>query len=77
MADIDIANDLEQVSQQLTQLVEQLTKMNTERDQVTQQIHNLNGIAMYLRGKQEVTPNIEEPVLERVHEYPPDEGEKD
>ena len=44
---------MEQVSQQLAQLVEQLNKMNTERDQLAQQIHNLNGIAMYLRGKQE------------------------
>jgi len=53
MAEIDVTNDLEQVTQQLNQLVEQLNKMNTERDQLAQQIHNLNGIAMYLRGKAE------------------------
>ena len=53
MSDINVEGDLEQVSQQLTQLVEQLNKMNTERDQLTQQIHNLNGIAMYLRCKQQ------------------------
>ena len=52
MADIDVANDLEQVNTQLEQLVEQLNKLNTQREQLTQQIHNLNGIAMYLRGKQ-------------------------
>jgi len=63
MVDVDIANDLEQVNQQL----------NTEREQVTQQIHNLNGIAMYLRGKQNET---EESIPERSHEYPPDEGEE-
>jgi cell division protein FtsB len=73
MVDVDIANDLEQVNQQLAQLVEQLNKMNTEREQVTQQIHNLNGIAMYLRGKQNET---EESIPERSHEYPPDEGEE-
>ena len=52
MAEIDVVNDLEQVNQQLTQLVDQLNKMNTEREQLAQQIHNLNGIAMYLRGKE-------------------------
>ena len=71
MAEIDVANDLEQVSQQLTQLVEQLNKMNTERVQLTQQIHNLNGIAMYLRGKEEAV-NGDAPVedLEKTEEYP-------
>ena len=71
MAEIDVANDLEQVSQQLAQLVEQLNKMNTERDQLAQQIHNLNGIAMYLRGKAEAvngTGEVED--LERSEGYP-------
>ena len=72
MSDINVEGDLEQVSQQLTQLVEQLNKMNTERDQLTQQIHNLNGIAMYLRGKQQESGEI---VPEMVNEYPPNEGE--
>ena len=53
MAEIDVTNDLEQVNQQLEQLVAQLNQMNTQRDQLAQQIHNLNGIAMYLRGKAE------------------------
>ena len=51
MAEIDVANDLEQVNTQLEQLVGQLNQLNTQREQLTQQIHNLNGIAMYLRGK--------------------------
>ena len=71
MAEIDVVNDLEQVSQQLAQLVEQLNKMNTERDQLAQQIHNLNGIAMYLRGKAEAvngTGEVED--LERSEGYP-------
>jgi len=49
MAEIDVANDLEQINQQLEQLVAQLNQINTQRDQLAQQIHNLNGIAMYLR----------------------------
>ena len=52
MADINIDGDLEQVNKQLETLVGQLNTANTQRDQLTQQIHNLNGIAMYLRGKQ-------------------------
>jgi prefoldin subunit 5 len=52
MADINVDSDLEQVNKQLETLVGQLNALNTQRDQLTQQIHNLNGIAMYLRGKQ-------------------------
>ena len=52
MADINVDSDLEQVDKQLETLVGQLNTANTQRDQLTQQIHNLNGIAMYLRGKQ-------------------------
>ena len=59
MADINIDGDLEQVNKQLETLVGQLNTANTQRDQLTQQIHNLNGIAMYLRGKQEGTPQAE------------------
>ena len=60
MSDINVEGDLEQVNKQLETLVGQLNTLNTQRDQLTQQIHNLNGIAMYLRGKQnadgEVSP---------------------
>ena len=72
MSDINVEGDLEQVSQQLTQLVEQLNKMNTEREQLAQQIHNLNGIAMYLRGKQGENGVQFDPEedLERTIEYP-------
>ena len=52
MADIDVAQDLGQVTTQLEELVGQLNALNTQREQLTQQIHNLNGIAMYLRGKE-------------------------
>ena len=73
MAEIDVTNDLEQVNSQLEQLVAQLNKLNTDRENLMQQIHNLNGIAMYLRGKQpdEPSPNeIVEDSLERSEGYP-------
>ena len=59
MADINVDSDLEQVNKQLETLVSQLNAVNTQRDQLTQQIHNLNGIAMYLRGK---LPPVDAPV---------------
>ena len=54
MPEIDVEQDLVQVNQQLEQLVAQANELNTQRESLMQQIHNLNGIAMYLRGKQEV-----------------------
>ena len=57
MADINVESDLEQVNKQLETLVSQLNAANTQRDQLTQQIHNLNGIVMYLRGKQNADSN--------------------
>jgi len=74
MADIDLEQDLTQVNTQIEDLVAQLNKLNADREQLTQSIHNLNGIAMYLRGKQQTGG---EHVDEIVHEYPPDEVEKD
>ena len=53
MADIDLEQDLTQVNTQIEDLVAQLNKLNADREQITQSIHNLNGIAMYLRGKQQ------------------------
>ena len=73
MAEIDVTNDLEQVNSQLEQLMAQLNKLNADREQLTQQIHNLNGIAMYLRGKEENFPvqeTEEEETLDRSEGYP-------
>ena len=53
MADIDVEQDLTQINTQLEQLVAQANELNTQRETLMQQIHNLNGIAMYLRGKQQ------------------------
>ena len=75
MPEIDVEQDLVQVNQQLEQLVAQANELNTQRESLMQQIHNLNGIAMYLRGKQEVeesaSPNgIIEEDLDRSEGYP-------
>ena len=53
MADIDVEQDLTQINTQLEQLVAQANELNQQRETLMQQIHNLNGIAMYLRGKQQ------------------------
>ena len=72
MSDIDVEQDLAQVNQQLEELVAQANTLNTQRDTLMQQIHNLNGIAMYLRGKQEaeIPAGIVEENLDRSVEYP-------
>jgi len=72
MPEIDVEQDLVQVNQQLEQLVAQANELNTQRDTLMQQIHNLNGIAMYLRGKQEaeIPAGIVEENLDRSVEYP-------
>ncbi len=69
MMDINIQADLEVVQKQLEELVAELNKVNTQREQLTQQIHNMNGIAMYLRGKSDGEPLVEED-LERSEGYP-------
>jgi|TARA_R110000744_G_scaffold380168_1_gene500021 peptidoglycan hydrolase CwlO-like protein len=72
MADINIDGDLEQVNKQLETLVGQLNATNTQRDQLTQQIHNLNGIAMYLRGKQnadsDAIPDVSQIEIEPIQD---------
>jgi cell division protein FtsB len=75
MSDIDVVQDLGQVTKQLEDLVGQLNALNTQREQLTQQVHNLNGIAMYLRGKQEEQPASTNGVVEELElteEFPPE-----
>ncbi len=77
--DINIQDDLNAVNDQLTTIVEELNKVNQTREQLVQQVQNLNGIAMYLRGKMppeeaggeqaEISADIEGEV-ERTDEYP-------
>jgi len=83
MADINIEGDLTSVNDQIVKLVDELNKVNAARENLIQQVQNLNGVAMYLRGKvQEVNPSaVSEPSLvdiptgteadlERTSEYP-------
>ena len=72
--EVVIQEDLNAVNDQLTTLVDELNKINTAREQLVTQIQNLNGVAMYLRGKiptEEVTSDISD--IERQDEYPSDE----
>ena len=55
----DVQSDLNAVNDQLTKLVEELNKMNAARDQLLTQVQNLNGVAMYLRGKE--SPDMPSP----------------
>ena len=78
---IDVQVDLNAVNDQITKLVEELNKVSAARENLVQQVQNLNGVAMYLRGKlppaQPEVPSIlgeteREEDLERDLEYPPD-----
>ena len=76
--DINIQDDLNAVNDQLTTIVEELNKVNQTREQLVQQVQNLNGIAMYLRGKlppEEGAEEVETSAnivgeVERTDEYP-------
>jgi len=52
MAEIDVSTDLSEVTSQTELLVLQLQEIDGKRQQLIQQIQNLNGISMYLRGKE-------------------------
>ena len=81
MADtlINIEQDLNAVNEQLTRMVDELNKLNNARDNAIQQIQNLQGVAMYLRGKipTEETSSVDadvptEDAIEMSAEYPTD-----
>ena len=81
--DVNVQEDLNAVNDQLQKLVEELNRVSAARENILQQVQNLNGVAMYLRGKlppEEEQPEVisqEEVVqedttenLERSNEYP-------
>ena len=78
--EVNVQEDLNAVNDNLQKLVEELNKVSGARENLVQQIQNLNGVAMYLRGKlppeepSVVDEVIEEEnadkTLERVNEYP-------
>jgi len=78
--EVNVQEDLNAVNDNLQKLVEELNKISAARENLIQQIQNLNGVAMYLRGK---LPPDEQPVidgetkeedadktLDRANEYP-------
>ena len=77
MSEIDIETDLSMVNDQISKLVEELNKVNAARENLIQQVQNLNGVAMYLRGKlptsetAEPVPDIEsDETFQRTAQYP-------
>ena len=60
MAEVNVEQDLEAVTGQLKILIAELQELDQNRVQIAQQIQNLNGVAMYLRGKQPVEDQTEE-----------------
>jgi len=60
MAEVNVEQDLEAVTGQLKILIAELQELDQNRVQLAQQVQNLNGVAMYLRGKQPVEDQTEE-----------------
>jgi len=54
---IDVQNDLKAVTEKMEALVEDLNKINAQREQLVGSIQNLQGVLMYLRGKDN-TPEV-------------------
>lgn len=76
--EVNVQEDLNAVNDQLQKLVEELNKVSSARENLIQQVQNLNGVAMYLRGKlpseERVPEGLEIPPetadLDRSIEYP-------
>ena len=49
--EVNVMEDLNAVNDQLQKLVEELNRVSAARENLMQQVQNLNGVAMYLRGK--------------------------
>ena len=74
MADIDVQADLNAGNDLITQMVEELNRINAARDQLINQVQNMNGVAMYLRGK--LPPDEQaNPVVEDIVDTVPSEEE--
>ena len=70
MTEIDLQADLNAVNDQITKMVEELNRLNAARDQMIQQVQNMNGVAMYLRGKMPPEERPEQVVEEIAEEEP-------
>ena len=51
MADIDVGLDLERITAEIEKLIQNLQELDNQRSQLAQQIQQLQGVGMYLRGK--------------------------
>ena len=83
MPEINVEGDLTSINEQIVKVVDELNKVNAARENLIQQVQNLNGVAMYLRGKIQdanpADPMKEAPTMgagtdgrERTAEYPED-----
>ena len=53
MAEIDVSSDLSAVTEQIQKGLEELKELDSQRQTLAQRLQNLNGVAMYLRGKED------------------------
>jgi|TARA_B100001964_G_scaffold239416_1_gene306797 peptidoglycan hydrolase CwlO-like protein len=64
MAEIDVSSDLAAVTEQIQKAITELQELDSQRQMLAQQIQNLNGVAMYLRGKEPPQESEDTEVLE-------------
>ena len=76
MAEIDVQNDLQAVTEKMEALVEDLNKINAQREQLVGSIQNLQGVLMYLRGKDESSDEVQVNVEDVGSNVPPEVVEK-
>ena len=76
MAEIDVQNDLQAVTEKMEALVEDLNKINAQREQLVGSIQNLQGVLMYLRGKDESSDEVQVTVEDVGSNVPPEVVEK-
>jgi hypothetical protein len=64
MAEIDVQSDLKAVTEKMETLVDELNKVNAHREQLVGQVQNLQGVLMYLRGKDGSPEDVDKEVTD-------------
>ena len=64
MAEIDVQSDLKAVTEKMEALVDELNKVNAHREQLVGQVQNLQGVLMYLRGKDGSPEDVDKEVTD-------------
>mgnify|MGYP003131509493 FL=1 len=64
MAEIDVQSDLQAVTEKMEALVDELNKVNAHREQLVGQVQNLQGVLMYLRGKDDSPEDVDKEVTD-------------